>query len=86
MGFIRKLFLSSFFLLAIQFAYGQNEEEVTKQWVYDENERTYNWVPTLLKSNTNSLSSISQFNGYIFNWVPRGQTYNNSNIIIVIQY
>ena len=81
MGFIRKLFLSSFFLLAIQFAYGQNEEEVTKQWVYDENERTYNWVPTLLKSNKNILSNISQFNGYVFNWMPRGQSYNNSTII-----
>ncbi|MCX6211527.1 MAG: hypothetical protein NT104_03070 [Bacteroidetes bacterium] len=81
MGFIRKLFLSFFFLIVIQSAYAQNEEEVTKQWVYDENERTYNWVPTLLKSNKNILSSISQFNGYVFNWVPRGQSYDNSAII-----
>ena len=81
MGFIRKFFLSFFFLIVIQSAYAQNEEEITKQWVYDENERTYNWVPTLLKSNKNILSSISQFNGYVFNWIPRGQSYNNSTII-----
>jgi hypothetical protein len=81
MWVVRKLFLSLFFFLIIQSVYAQNEEEVTSQWVYDENERTYNWVPTLLKSNKNILSSISQFNGYVFNWIPRGQSYNNSTII-----
>ncbi len=81
MGFIRKFVLSFFFLIVIQSASAQNEEEVIKQWVYDENERTYNWVPTLLKSNKNILSSISQFNGYIFNWVPRGQSYNGTTTI-----
>ena len=81
MRFTRKLFLLIFFLLSIQSAHAQNEEEITKQWVYDENERTYNWVPTLLKSNKNVLTSISQFNGYVFNWIPRGQAYNNSTII-----
>jgi hypothetical protein len=81
MGFFRKLFLSFFFFIFIQYVYGQNEEELSKQWVYDENERTYNWVPTLLKSNKNVVSSISQFNGYVFNWIPRGQSYNNNTFI-----
>jgi len=81
MGFIRKFLLLFFFLIVIQSAYAQNEEEVNNQWVYDENERTYNWVPTLLKSNKNVLSNSSQFNGYVFNWIPRGQSYNNSTII-----
>ena len=78
---MQKLFFFFFFLIAIPSAYAQNEEELTKQWVYDENERTYNWVPTLLKSNKNILSSLSQFNGYVFNWIPRGQSYNNSTMI-----
>ena len=78
---MQKIFLSFFFLIIIESAYAQNEEEVTKQWVYDENERTYNWVPTLLKSNKNILSSLSQFNGFVFNWIPRGQSYNNSTMI-----
>ena len=78
---ICKLLLLFFSLLLMKSAHAQSEEEITKQWVYDENERTYNWVPTLLKSNKNILSSISQFNGYVFNWIPRGQAYNNSNII-----
>ena len=77
---IHKLLLF-FLLLVFQPAHAQNEEEITKQWVYDENERTYNWVPTLLKSNRNILTSISQFNGYVFNWIPRGQAYNNSTTI-----
>jgi hypothetical protein len=77
---IHKLLLF-FLLLVFQSAHAQNEEEITKQWVYDENERTYNWVPTLLKSNRNILTSISQFNGYVFNWIPRGQAYNNSTTI-----
>ena len=42
---IHKLLLL-FLLLVFQSAHAQNEEEITKQWVYDENERTYNWVPT----------------------------------------
>ena len=75
------LLLLFFSLLLMKSAHAQSEEEITKQWVYDENERTYNWVPTLLKSNKNILSSISQFNGYVFNWIPRGQAYNNSNVI-----
>lgn len=81
MRLVKIFFLSFFFLILIQSTYAQNEEEATKQWVYDENERTYNWVPTLLKSNKNILSSIAQFNGYVFNWIPRGQSYNNSTNI-----
>ena len=78
---ISKFLLIIFLLLTFHSTHAQNEEEITKQWVYDENERNYNWVPTLLKSNKNALSSISQFNGYIFNWTPRGQSFNYSTII-----
>jgi hypothetical protein len=78
---ICKFLLMIFLLLIFHSAHAQNEEEITKQWVYDENERTYNWVPTLLKSNKNAQSNISQFNGYIFNWIPRGQSFNYSTLI-----
>ncbi len=62
-------------------SFSQEEELLPKDWVYDENERSYNWVPTLLKSNTNITTSLSQFNGYVFNWSPRGQSFNSNTIV-----
>ena len=59
----------------------QNEIESAGQWIYDENERTYNWVPSLLKSVNNPIVNLSHFNGYVFNWIPRGQQFKN-NILI----
>ena len=65
----------------VKFTLAQNEDDSKGHWIYDENERAYNWVPTLLKSKKSSLSNFSQFNGYVFNWIPRGQLHNNSTII-----
>ena len=59
----------------------QNEIESAGQWIYDENERTYNWVPSLLKSVNNPIVNLSHFNGYVFNWIPRGQQFKNSTLI-----
>ena len=39
------------------------------------------WVPTLLSSASLPIYNISQFNGYIFSWVPRGQRSNRSSFI-----
>ena len=81
MRLIRVVLIFLFLFLEATSAYSQTEDELNKQWVYDENERTYNWVPTLLKANRNVISSLSQFNGFVFNWIPRGQPYNSSTII-----
>ena len=59
----------------------QNEIESAGQWIYDENERTYNWVPSLLKSVNNPIVNLSHFNGYVFNWIPRGQQFKNNTLI-----
>lgn len=53
----------------------QSEEELPKQSIYDEDERAYYWVPTLLNANTTPVITIAQFNGFVFNWTPRGQVH-----------
>jgi hypothetical protein len=53
--------------------FAQSEEELPKQYIYDEDERAYYWVPTLLNANTKTVSNFAQYNGFIFNWLPRGQ-------------
>lgn len=39
------------------------------------------WVPTLLSSSSLPMYNLSQFNGYVFSWVPRGQMSNRSTFI-----
>ena len=44
-------------------------------------EFTANWVPTLLSSSSLPIYSLSQFNGFVFSWVPRGQSSNRDSYI-----
>ena len=78
---IQSLYFFMIFVLITKPVFSQIDEEIAKQWIYDENERGYNWVPTLLKAKSNSTNSLSQYNGYVFNWIPRGQAYSVSNNI-----
>ena len=74
-------FILLLFIFLAHSSYAQVEDEMPKQMLYDENERSYNWVPTLLSANSSVISSLAQFNGYVFNWIPRGQSYNSASII-----
>ena len=83
---IQSLYFFMIFVLITKPVFSQIDEEIAKQWIYDENERGYNCVPTLLKAKSNSTNSLSQYNGYVFNWIPRGQAYSVSNNIDVINW
>ncbi|MSP07246.1 MAG: hypothetical protein EXR15_01180 [Chitinophagaceae bacterium] len=40
-----------------------------------------NWVPSLLSSSSLPIYNLSQFNGFVFSWVPRGQSFNRGTNI-----
>ena len=62
------------------------QEEDVKQNIGLQNRETLtefsiNWVPTLLSSSTLPIYNLSQFNGFVFSWVPRGQASNRGTYI-----
>lgn len=59
----------------------QAEEEYSKQNVEILKFNREDWVPTLLSASTSPIYNLSQFNGYVFNWIPRGQVSNRSSYI-----
>ena len=67
-------------------ALGQVEEDHVNQNMEFLKEFREDWVPTLLSSNPLPIYSISQWNGFVFNWVPRGQKSNRSTYIDGIQW
>ena len=40
-----------------------------------------NWVPSLLSSSSLPIYNLSQFNGFVFSWVPRGHSSNRGTLI-----
>jgi len=66
-------FLLLFFIKINFLLLAQSVEDLPKQFIYNEDERDYFWVPTLLNANETPVKTIAQFNGFIFNWTPRGQ-------------
>jgi hypothetical protein len=40
-----------------------------------------NWVPSLLSASSLPIYNLSQFNGFVFSWVPRGQSSNRGSYI-----
>ena len=87
---MRTPFFRTIFFVTLQFVapsvYAQVEEEAFKQnkemldisFLVDDRS---DWVPTLLTSASLPIYTLSQWNGYVFSWVPRGQTSNRSSYI-----
>jgi len=62
------------------------QEEDARQYVGWQNkealiEFSVNWVPTLLSASSLPIYNLSQFNGFVFSWVPRGQSSNRGSYI-----
>jgi len=62
------------------------QEEDARQYVGWQNkealiEFSANWVPTLLSASSLPIYNLSQFNGFVFSWVPRGQSSNRGSYI-----
>ncbi len=75
-----------FLLLRLHPVIAQVEEEDAKQYkelveMASMKDFREDWVPTLLSSSGLPIYNLSQFNGYIFNWHPRGQLSNSSSYI-----
>lgn len=76
---MRMLFRFICFLLASLFCkwvIAQEEQILPKAFLTNETEVNEEWIPTLLHANTSALIRLSQFNGFIFSWTPRGEQYS----------
>ena len=74
------------FQFSLQDVIAQVEEEDAKQnreWsaISSLKEDRADWVPTLLTAASLPIYTLSQFNGYVFSWIPRGQASNSSSYI-----
>ena len=75
-----------FLLLLYVYAPVMAQEEDARQYVGWQNkealiEFSANWVPTLLSASSLPIYNLSQFNGFVFSWVPRGQSSNRGSYI-----
>ena len=75
-----------FLLLLYVYAPVMAQEEDAKQNVGWQNkealiEFSANWVPTLLSASSLPIYNLSQFHGFVFSWVPRGQSSNRGTYI-----
>ena len=61
--------------------HAQSEEESSKQSIETLNFNRDEWVPSLLSAGTSAIYNLSQYNGYVFNWIPRGQLSNRMSYI-----
>lgn len=59
--------------------YAQYEEEFGKLNIELLKENREDWVPALLSAGQTPVNNLAQYNGFIFNWVPRGQKFNREN-------
>ena len=62
------------------------QEEEAKENIGLQNRETLiefsaNWVPSLLSASSLPIYNLSQFNGFVFSWVPRGQSSNRGSYI-----
>ncbi|MGI9138475.1 MAG: hypothetical protein ACR2IM_05495, partial [Sediminibacterium sp.] len=79
-----RIFFLIFLLLKFQGVKAQVEEEYEKQNkelvdLSSLKDFREDWIPTLLSSASLPIYNLSQFNGYVFSWLPRGYMANRSN-------
>jgi hypothetical protein len=68
-----------FFLLAITYVLNaQDEQPLPIAFSRNESSNGIDWIPTLLSANTTPINRMSQFNGFVFSWVPRGEQNSKS--------
>lgn len=60
------------------FLNAQEDQPLPIAFSRNESSNGIDWIPTLLNANTAPINRMSQFNGFIFSWTPRGEQNSKS--------
>ena len=58
--------------------HSQDDQPLPIVFSRNESATSIDWIPTLLNANTAAIYKMSQFNGFVFSWTPRGEQNSKS--------
>ena len=78
MTILFRVFLLLLSLGSTHFLNAQEDQPLPIAFSRNESSNGIDWIPTLLNANTAPINRMSQFNGFVFSWTPRGEQNSKS--------